>query len=445
MQIDDVRPQAANTEMNSARTAAVFWPFSAIVVAMIFLQKLGLNIADSSVGVNAGLIWVGLAWFAVNGVLEVVASRLVLLTLFVAAILLSLLLNGQPLKLTAVSILILMYAGFVFRIKVSRELASRCMLFFQQCMLIIAIIVFLQQISQYTIGNKYWPNLNHILGDKLLYSGFAYIHPYKWQSPYLEPNGIFFLEPSVISAYLAMALIVELTWFRRLAHAAAFLAAMLLCLAATGPTMVILVSPFLIAKLDRRTALIVLGLAVPLVIAALATGWLTPLLSRTGELSQTNSSGYGRIMAPLQVISAQLGNASSMFTGAGPGASPRIRDVVQWPFSKLLFEYGFLTAVIFHAYLVTSVFMTPPNRILALALLLMQLFFGGGFVSHANVMPILLLCSLLMVDPSLGDPSGAPEGDMRRAGRRAQSVMTPRRLPLAAKSRALPTVSDPIA
>jgi hypothetical protein len=405
--------------------SAILWPVGIMIVAMVFLQKFGLNIGDGAIGINALILWAGLAWLGLLGFLEIVAPRLILLTLVVAAMLVGLMLNGQPLKPTALAVVLFMYAGFIFRLRVGPELLQRYMLIFQRCMTVIAVIVILQQLVQYTIGHRYWPNLDALTPKALLYGGFGYIHPYRWGSPYLEPNGVFFLEPSALSAYLAIALLIELTWFRRIVHLGLYLAAMLACLAGTGFLMLALVAPFLALKLDRRLMALVLVLAVPVLIAALFTSWLSPLLARSSELTSSNSSGFDRIVLPLQTIAEQLGDPTRVFIGAGPGQSVKGHDLVDWPFSKLLFEYGLLTAILFHIYLVFSVMGSAPGRILAASLLMACLFFGGGFVAHTNVMPLLILCALPMVDPTLGE--AAPVGGAPR--RRSIRPLAPRGAP----------------
>ena len=401
-------PSAGSTPaMARFGRAAILWPFAAMIVAMVFLQKFGLNIGDGAIGIDAFVLWGGLVWLGLLGYLEVVASRLVLLTLVVAAMLIGVMLNGQPLKPTALAVVLFMYAGFIFRMRLSPDLLRRCLLIFQRCMTVIAVIVILQQVVQYTVGHRFWPNLDALTPKAFLYGGFGYIHPYHWNSPYLEPNGIFFLEPSGLSAYLAMALLIELTWFRRFAHMGLYVLAILACLAGTGFLMLALVSPLLAFKLNRRMLLLVLALAIPVLGVALFTNWLAPLFARSSELSSSNSSGFDRIVLPLQNIASQLGDPTRIFEGAGPGQSLKGHDLVDWPFSKLLLEYGLLTAILFHAYLVFSVVGSAPSRTLAVALLLVHLFFGGGFVSHTNVMPLLLFCALPMVDPKLGEAVAA--------------------------------------
>lgn len=372
--------------------------FGLMVVAMIVLQKFGLNVGDGAVGLNVAVLWLGIGVLALRGHVEIGTTRLMLLILVLNAIMLNFVLHGQMPKLSALAILLAMYAGFVIRMRISHALAMRCIGHFQTCMAVIAVVVLAQQVVQYTIGNRFWPNLDAIVPAPLLYGGFAYLHPYKWNSPLLEPNGIVFLEPSALSGYLAMAVALEVTCFFRVKRLLLYVAAMLACLAGTGPTTLLLTLPFWARRLDRRVVAVMLLVGLPFIAIAYGAGWFDPLLARSGELSDSKSSGFTRIMLPLAAIRDQLQDWSSLLMGSGPGTSVRGANLVQWPFSKLLVEYGLLTAVLFHIYILVCVLQNSPVRAALSVILVPYLFFGGGFVSHATVMPLFLLGSLLAID-----------------------------------------------
>jgi len=98
-----------------------------------------------------------------------------------------------------------MYSALLFRLDLSQTSLLRCVHTFQTCMVWIAITIILQQIIQYTIGNRFWPNLDALLPKAILVGDFMYLRPVAWRSPYLVSQGIFTLEPSVASGFLATA------------------------------------------------------------------------------------------------------------------------------------------------------------------------------------------------------------------------------------------------
>jgi hypothetical protein len=287
----------------------------------------------------------------------------------------------------------------MFEIDISADGALRCLNSFQKCMSFIAIIVIAQQALQYTVGNRYWPNLEAVVPQSFLYPGFAYIRPYAFGSPYLTPNGVFFLEPSALSYYLAIALIIEIIWFKNFGRVCLFGTGLAACMAVTGIATVLLSSPFWIRHVDRRIWRMLTWGIIPLILLGAHFGAFNVLFARSGELSNNQSSGYARIMLPLQSIATQFSSGDVMF-GPGAGSTPRLADLVQWPFSKLLYEYGLFVAISFHVYLFTCMFGRPLSRALSFSMLIPYLFFGGGFVSHASVMPLILFGSLLSVSPA---------------------------------------------
>jgi len=400
------RPEYLRQGLLVGSDADVYRVFASLVIAMIFLQKFAINIGDGTVGFNLGILWVGLGLLAVGNYVEFAPSRLALLSALLVAMMFSLG-SDVPLRLPAFGLVVATYTAFVLQVRVSYEVASRCLMVFQTCMVAIAFIVLGQQVLQYTVGNQFWPNLDDLAPKAFLDHGFAYIRRYAWDSPYLEPNGIFFLEPSELSYYLAIAIALELLWFRNSLRLSLYVIAMLACLAGTGPLTLAITAPLWVIRLPRKLSFILIFTGAPIVIAGFAVGWLDPMLARLNELSQENSSAYSRIVLPLQAITDQIASPGNWFTGWGPGSMVKGRDIVAWPFSKLLYEYGLLTAVLFHAYLLVCMFDRALSGILSIVMLVPFLFFGSGFVSHANVMPLLLFGALLRIKTPTASTQGS--------------------------------------
>ena len=381
---------------DAARARTAFAAVAILTVAAALLQKFALPVPAGEVGLNVAVTWGALVVLALWGGLALDATRLTLFAAFCGAALIGIALSGRPVQPLAFGVIAAVYAPLCFRVPVGRALALRCLDVFQNVMIAVTAIVLIQQLLQYTVGNRYWPSLNG-LPSVFLYDGFAYFRPYSYGSPLLRPNGVFFLEVSVVSHYLASALVLELTLFRRASRLAAFVAGLLACTAGTGPAMLVLASPLLLRHVERRHAVAAAVVGAPLLAAAAWAGLLDAFLSRAGEFADPKSSGYLRIVAPVLDLGRTLGDPWNLVTGTGPGTSSSAKDVLQWPVSKLAYEYGLLTAILFHLFLFAATLFRPPSRTLAVAVLIPHLLFGGGFVSHANVMLILLLCSLLDV------------------------------------------------
>ncbi len=387
--------QTLDARVTATRSHAV--PvLTALTLAMIFLQKFAINFGGGSIGYDAFFVWLALGWLFLRREAGLVPVRAMLLMVFLLLLTVSVILSIGESRLTAVAIVLFMYLPFVALVPLSRAETLRLYGVFQTAMAVIAVIVLLQQVTQYTVGNRFWPNLDAIVPERLLYPGFAYIRPYSWNSPYLTPNGVFFLEPSAVSSYLALAIAVEMVFFQRIRWLVLYSVAVIAGVAASGPASILVALPFLAWRTTPRIRrLIGLG-ALALTLLLLAGAGLRPL-DRVSELSTENSSGYERIIRPLQAMAEDIRKPDIVFVGAGAGASPKGDNQVQWPVTKLLHEYGLIVAITFHLFFLIAVFDGPPARAVAAVLVIPFLFFGGGFVAHASTMPMLLFGSLIRI------------------------------------------------
>lgn len=304
-------------------------------------------------------------------------------------------LSDGAISISAIAIMLLLYGCMLFRFTLSRLEVEECFQAFQKGMKLIAFIIIAQQLIQYSIGNKFWPNIHQMLPSSILLQDYAYIRPLTWNSPYLTPNGFFFLEPSAASAFLATALVIEILMFRRTLETTLYLTSIFVGMAGTGPAVIAIISPFLFFQVGNRFKIIIIALVIPILVLAFTTGALDRLIGRANEFSDDKSSGYARIVVPFNSLIKLVQDESYLLTGNGAGSSPKGGDQVQWPASKLTYEYGLLVCILFHLFVTCSMLGKSVNKVLSLAILIPHLCFGGGFVSHTNLMLLVLFGSLL--------------------------------------------------
>ena len=375
--------------------------FAVLSFCAIFLQKLGISVAGGSIGLDAFILLGVLLWLFLQRLADIDPLRLVLYLAFSCTAMIGLIVSAKVGSLPALTVVLVLYATMLVGVTVDRPLMLRCLNKFQVWMTVIAFIVIGQQILQYTVGNRYWPNLDRLIPHPLLLSGYAYLRPYAWNSPYITPNGVFFLEPSACSGFIALALASEIVWFKRIGKLALFAIALVANIAGTGPTIILLFSPFLLLHLDRRLMQWLLGLGVPLLVIAAILGAFSHFIDRSTEFQEDNSSAYARMVVPFTATVALAGDSEYMLSGNGAGSSPKGNDQVQWPANKLIYEYGLLTAILFHIFLIVAVLRNSTSRTIALILLIPHLVFGGGFVSHTNIMLLVMFGSLLRLPTAL--------------------------------------------
>jgi hypothetical protein len=365
-----------------------------LAFSVVFLQKLGFGLFGNYVGLDNFILIGVLIWLFASGDAVIDLTRFLLFGVLFITVCLSLYLTGNVQSLPALIVMFSMYAMLLFRVDVDQASLMRCVKTFQTCMVWIAVIIILQQIIQYTIGNRYWPNLDALLPKSILVGDYMYLRPVTWRSPYLVPQGVFTLEPSVASGFLAVAVAAEIIWFKRMWHLGLYALAVLISGAGSGLTSLTICAVPLFFHMDRKLRRRIILLGIPATIALMLSGALDHYLDRSSEFTNRNSSAYWRIIVPLEELSRELADPDYVFAGNGPGTSIEKMTI---PAQKMLYEYGLLATLAFHAYMLTAVLRRSPSRTIGVLLVAPHLLFGGGFVTHTNIMMLVMLGSLMSV------------------------------------------------
>ena len=388
----------AVSEIAATPSTQIEYAFTIFAFSAIFLQKFGLPLPGVGLFfLDVLILWAVAAWLVVRGLAVVDPVRMVLFFALVCTVILSLVLEQGIFSLPGLLLFLSIYGMLLFRVDVDRATYLLCLRKFQAMMVWVACIVIGQQIVQFTVGNQWWPNLNKLFPASLLIPGFMYLRTYEWGSSLYMPNGIVFLEPSFMSQCLAVALAIEIIWFQRIKYAALYGMAMMIAMTGTGITITVLLAPFLFMHMGQEMRQRIMKVALPLALFAGLTGGLSFLLSRSGELSSSNSSGYARIVRPFNLTIDLLSDPKYLFSGNGPGSIPKTTLQVQWPSSKISYEYGNLACIMFLAFYTVAMLRTAASRTLACVTLIPQLFFGGAFALPPAVMVVMISGSLLQI------------------------------------------------
>ena len=359
------------------------------MIAVVFLQKIKIPGLEGGPSVTFLTVWIGLLWLVPFAQLG--AARAVLYALTVSVAFVSQIFTWQEFSAASFLLFCLAYTPFVLVIRVSRELYLRCLNSFQTIMVVVGVIVIIEDLWQVLTSWQSFPNMNELFPKAILVEGYVYIQPLYYGSKYVKPNAFFFLEVSFLSQFTACALVVELVFFHRLWRISLYLMILFISFAGTGLLMIALVAPFLLLRLSRRFIWIGVVPATLAVAIALSFGWYDQVQQQFTEFNRPGSSSYMRFIEPSEKLAKFATETSSIYTGVGAGATPKDPDVVWWTVTKLVAEYGIPTAVLFHLFFLTAVFVESPSRLLALTLVLMFSFMG----SHLLGMPVVNLCLLI--------------------------------------------------
>ena len=378
--------------------------FGVVFFAMIYLQKVGVTFGERGVGLALIAFYGVVAWLAVAGRLTISPTRLLAYAIFATAAVLSQLLSGRDFSAPSILFVLLLYLPFVLQWSMSRERWLGIVDIFQDMMLPAAGMVFAQLIWQLVFHGRAL-SLDALLPSAIKLTGFMYEAPIKWGQPLMRPNGFFFLEPSFVSAFCACALVLEASARQRLWRLVWYGGALVASTGATGLVLAAVAAPFVLLR--QRPAFIVgvLVLAGLALMAAVGTGAGTRLVLRLNELGDVDSSGFGRLVAPLLIFGDVASRPWAVFTGSGAGTidTAMTQQASAWPVVKLAVEYGFVTAIAFMAMIVMAMWRAPVTG-LAVGLFVVFNFTGGYLLSP--VLPLLMLT--LATTIRLTPPSTAP-------------------------------------
>ncbi len=374
------------------------------VLSVTLLQKFGLPVGGDVMEIAVFTSWIGVGLLALNGMIGLDPVRLLLFCAFAVTAISSQLLGGQPFSVNSVFLALALYAPFVLRFYVEPALYRRCMDIFLNVMLVAGGLVVLQQLMQLTVGWRAWPDLDKLAPQQFLFSGYNYLQPVAFGSPWEKPNAFLFLEVSFVSQFTAIALMIELALRQRLLRMVFYAVVLLISFAGTGLLLLAVCAPLVLTKLSPRM-LITLGLLVLVAaIVAGAIGWYDQVSHRFGEIGTAGSSGYYRFNVPFQIVGDMAGDPRFMFTGHGAGStgagqSQNVAGFILVPFAKIIYEYGFLTFFAFYAFLIYCLFAEAPSLLIAFALFMFFNLGGGGFVVPVYVVTCQVLGALLRVQP----------------------------------------------
>jgi hypothetical protein len=378
------------------RERALIGFFSVLFFSLIYLQKVALHMGTFEISIILPVIFGGLGVMAVFSRLEVSAMRLVVYCIFFASAVFSQLQVVVPYSAPSMLIMLLMYLPMVVTWRVSEEEHERLMRIFLKLMLIPVGMVGIQLLSQMVFGLGEMPNLEKVLPRSLQRTGYNYDNIIHFGEAFKRPNGLFFLEPSFVSCFIGVALIIELEYFRRPFWIAIFGLGLVGTFAATGQILVAVALPFLIRKQSPRA--IAAGLlAVALGGVAMVAMGKGINIARLGELGSANTSGYIRLVAPVQQLGETLNRPDVLFTGAGAGNIDHSRSS-PWPVTKLIYEYGAMTAVSFALLLFSALWRTPSTG-LALGLFVILNFTGGYLLEPVAMTLFISLCCMAGIRP----------------------------------------------
>jgi len=359
------------------------------LVFAIYLQRLGFHTSSGSF-ISAGQIAVLITCMALLAARRVVidTTSLVLLSLFVTYALVvsgvSILVPSQVTRVAPQSLFLVvtLYAVLCF-VPVSPDSTRSVFRFFNTQMIVVGLLGIAQFVLQFA-GFAFF-TFKGILPDAILIEHFYnVVIPLEYGSPYFKSNGMVFLEPSLFSQFITIALVAEVLLFRRIGFIAVYLAAIVVSYSGSG--ILTLVTTLVIMSLIRpRYMALLLLFAVAVGFFLLLASKVAPdvyeyYIRRALETRDSGSSGYLRYVTPFLLLDAAAHGPQILF-GYGPGAAEKFELGYEFTVNalvKIVVDYGIFGALLFFGYLFNALGKHIGSAVF-FVLCLSWYFVGGGY------------------------------------------------------------------
>jgi hypothetical protein len=344
-------------------TGLASWLFAGgIAIALfgvIYGQRLGWVInpdltAPQQVPLCIATTYVAIFLFIIGDVIRIDATRLSLFCVTTAIMIVTTL---SQIKFSTFSFfyLLILYAPFIFVVPANQTRYLEVLNLYQKFIAPVACIALLQ-FGLRIAGLGSTDLLSQIVPQKFVLMGYNTYAVLDYNLKFGRSNGIFFLEPSFISQFMALGILIEWLYFRRYYLMALYAGAIAGSLSGTGILMLIVVGGIVLVQ-RKQFWIVIVGIAAYATLKFLSeySEILHYFLGRTDEFGSEGSSAYIRFVGPFIAIPDALGNNFvDWMTGFGPGNAKQLvffgYAINPFVFSKLMLEYGVLGTIPFMIY-----------------------------------------------------------------------------------------------
>ncbi|HEY0940192.1 MAG TPA: hypothetical protein VGE08_08860 [Steroidobacter sp.] len=365
------------------------------------LSKFGIpGYTTLGIGIALPLMMLILAFGMLDDRIRIEPKRLGFYCITLAVLILPQLLQAGTFSLNSLMMLALLHIPYVLVVIRGDELAPKVLAFFLLTAKVLAVLAIAQYFLQGLVDTALLYPIDNLIPQDFVVQGFNAQGTINYHSTQLRATGVFMLEPSFLTQFLAVAIVAESVTNRRLWPLGLYAIGILVAHAGTGILILLICMPFVVF-IHRRWDLLALGVVG--LAALLAFGELLNLdfiASRAGEFDDPNSSGFARFVGGFHLFDQMLWpDLKRALFGYGAGAFMDYAhlfniEVADMPMTKMVFEFGVVGAFTYFAFIASSLFASPLPRMLSVAIALTFLL-NGMYVpfSHGLALGLLVLTS----------------------------------------------------
>lgn len=365
------------------------------------LSKFGIpGYASLGIGIAIPLLMLVIAFGMISNCVRIEPRRLGFYCITLSVLILPQLLQAGVFSLDSLMLLALLHIPYVLVVVRGDELAPKALTFFLYIARVLAVLAVVQYFGQAFIDKALLYPIDNLIPPDFIVQGFNAQGTINYNSTQVRATGVFMLEPSFLTQFLAVAIVAESVTSRRLWPLGLYVAGILVAHAGTGILILLICMPFVVF-IHRRWDLLLIGvLSIAVVLAFGELLNLDFLTNRVGEFDDPNSSGFARFVGGFYMFEQMLWpNLSRALFGYGAGAFLDYVhlftiEVADMPVTKMIFEFGLVGAFTYFAFIASSLFASPLPRMLSVAIALTFLL-NGMYVpfSHGLALGLLVLTS----------------------------------------------------
>jgi hypothetical protein len=365
------------------------------------LSKFGIpGYTTLGIGIALPLMMLMLGFGMINDAVRIEPRRLGFYGITLAVLILPQLLRAGTFSLNSLMMLALLHLPYVLVVKRGDELAPKALTFFLYIARLLAVLAIAQYFLQGFVDKAFLYPIDNLIPPEFIVQGFNAQGTISYGSTQVRATGMFMLEPSFLTQFLAVAIVAESCTTRRLWPLGLYIFGIMMAHAGTGILVLLICMPFVVL-IHRRWDLALLGVLA--IVAVLGFGEVLGidfLTSRTNEFNDPNSSGFARFVGGFYMFEQMLWpDLSRALFGYGAGAFMDYVhlfqiEVADMPMTKMLFEFGLVGAFTYFMFIASSLFSSPLPRMLSVAIGLTFLL-NGMYVpfSHGLALGLLVLTS----------------------------------------------------
>jgi hypothetical protein len=370
-----------------------------MLFAQFFLSRFALHFGVRELSIAAVVTLVCVALLVLTGGIKVDATRAGLFCLAVTCMLVSAILGGGSIagRVSPPSFLLLvcMYMAYVFVIPDGDATFDTTLRLFRRLALIVTVAGICQFAGQIIVPGPRLFTFESFLPESILTQSFNYVIPVPGAPELNKSNGFFLLEPSHFSQLAALAVVVEMIFFRPSWRLAVLGLGLLLSYSGTGLIICAVFVPLLLVHRGHvQLVLVSLGGAFILLVFGDLLH-LTSTFERLSEFGSEQSSAFARFLSPLYLFNDFVfPQVQTTLFGLGPGSIDPYFHAMDYAvhdptWGKVFFEYGIVGTIPFIAFICRCMFAGARSYWLSAAVFFTYLLLGGNLLD-ARLEPLIL-------------------------------------------------------